>query len=92
MIPPAVDKEGAATRVLGEAKAWLGTSDGDYAQGTALLETIANLLEAGEHVPMSDPPRARVLALAEAEGNESNRAELVRLLVLWSEKLAAASS
>ena len=55
-----------------------------------LLETIANLLEAGEHVPMSDLPSARVLALAEAEESAANRAELVRLLVLWSEALAAA--
>ena len=92
MIPPAVDKEGAATRVLAQAAEWLGTSNADYAQGVILLETIANLLEAGEHVPMSDPPSARVLALAEAEERAANRAELVRLLVLWSEALAAASS
>ena len=92
MIPPAVDKEGAATRVLGQAAVWLGTSNADYAQGAVLLETIANLLEAGEHVPMSSPPSARVLALAEAGENEPNRAELVRLLVLWSEELVAASS
>ena len=92
MIPPAVDKEGAATRVLAQAEAWLGTANLDYAKGVGLLETMANLLEAGEHVPMSDPPSARVLALVEAEESESNRAELVRLLVLWSEALAAASA
>lgn len=92
MIPPDVDKEGAATRVLGQAEDWLGTTNSDYAQGLGLLETIANLLEAGEHVPMRDPPSARVLALAEVEENASNRAELVRLLVLWSEALAGASA
>ena len=92
MIPPAVDKEGAATRVLGQAGLWLGTPDGDYAQGVSLLETVANLLEAGEHVPMSDPPSAKVLALAGAAETDSNRAELVRLLVLWSESLAEASA
>ncbi len=92
MIPPAVDKEGAATRVLGQAKEWLGTPDDDYAQGVILLETIANLLEAGEHVPMSDPPSARALALTSAVETDSNRAELVRLLVLWSEALAEASA
>ena len=92
MIPPAVDKEGAATRVLDQANEWLGAANSDYANGVGLLETIANLLEAGEHVPMSDPPSARVLALVEAEESESNRAELVRLLVLWSEALAAASA
>ncbi len=90
MIPPAVDKEGAATRVLGQAEDWLGKADGDYAQGVSLLETIANLLETGEHVPMSDPPSARVLALIEAEESPVNRAELNRLLVLWGETLSAA--
>ncbi len=92
MIPPDVDKEGAATRVLGQAEDWLGTANCDYAKGLGLLETIANLLEAGEHVPMSDPPSTRVLALAKVEENASNRAELVRLLVLWSEALAEASA
>ena len=92
MIPPDVDKEGAATRVLGQAEDWLGTPDVDYAQGVILLETIANLLEAGEHVPMRDPPSARALALISAEETDSNRAELVRLLVLWSEALAEASA
>ena len=92
MIPPDVDKEGAATRVLGQAKEWLGTPDVDYAQGVILLETIANLLEAGEHVPMSDPPSARALALTSAVETDSNRAELVRSLVLWSEALAEASA
>ena len=90
MIPPDVDKEGAATRVLGQAEDWLGTADSDYAKGLGLLETIANLLETGEHVPMSDPPSASVLALIEAEESPVNRAELIRLLVLWGETLSAA--
>ena len=88
MVAPTVDKEGAATRVLAQAEKWLGTVNSDYAAGVGLLETIANLLEAGEHVPMSDPPSARALALAEESA--ANRAELVRLLVLWGEVLAAA--
>ena len=90
MIPPDVDKEGAATRVLGQAEDWLGTADSDYAKGLGLLETIANLLETGEHVPMRDPPSASVLALIEAEESPVNRAELIRLLVLWGETLSAA--
>ena len=88
-ILPAVDKEGAATRVLSQAKEWLGSVDGDYTKGVGLLETIVNLLEAGEHVPMSEPPSAKVLELADAEESPASRAELVRLLVLWSETLAA---
>lgn len=89
-IPPAVDKEGAATRVLTHADEWLGTPDADYAQGLALLETIVNLLEAGEHVPMSEPPSAQVLQLANLEESSASRAELVRQLVLRSETLATA--
>lgn len=89
MIPPAVDKEGAGARVLAQAEEWLGAPDAGYQQGVALLETIANLLEAGEHVPMNEPPSARVLALADSEESPASRAELVRLLVLWSETLAA---
>ena len=41
---------------------------------------------------MSDPPSARALALAGAAETDSNRAELVRLLVLSSEALAEASA
>ncbi len=89
MIPPAVDKEGAGARVLAQAEAWLGTPDAGYAQGLALLETVANLLEAGEHVPMNAPPSAKVLALADSDESPASRAELVRLLVMWSETLAA---
>ena len=74
--------------MLAQAEKWLGTVNSDYAAGVGLLETIANLLEAGEHVPMSDPPSARALALAEESA--ANRVELVRLLVLWGEVLAAA--
>ena len=49
------------------------------------MEQIANLLEAGEIVPMDDPPSIHVLEL----GDESpeNRAQLCRLLVLWDEVL-----
>ena len=83
MVAPSVDKEGAATRVLAQAKEWLGAVNSDYATGVGLLETIANLLEAGELVPMNDPPSVRALALAEESA--ANRVELVRLLVFWGE-------
>ena len=82
MVAPNVDKEGAATRALAQTHNWLGTANADYAEGLGALETIANLLETGELVPMNDPPSARVLALAEE--NAANRTELCRLLVLWS--------
>jgi len=84
-IAPNIGKEGAATRALSQAREWLGAANADYAQGLAILEQIANLLEAGEIVPMNDPPSIKVLGL----GNESpaNRAQLCRLLVLWGEGL-----
>ncbi len=85
IVPPNVDKEGAATRVLAQGQSWLGNGATDYAEGLRLLETMANLLETGELVPMVDPPSVQVLALG-AE-NSTNRAELCRLLVLWSEIL-----
>ncbi len=85
-IAPHVDKEGAASRALAQAKAWLGTANADYAEGVSALETIANLLESGELAPMNDLPSAKALALTEE--NAPNRTELCRLMVLWSERLA----
>ena len=85
IIPPNVDKEGAVSRVRAQAKNWLGSGATDYAEGLRLLETIANLLETGELVPMVEPPSIKLLAL-DSE-NSANRAELCRLLVLWSEIL-----
>jgi hypothetical protein len=86
-IPANVDKEGAATRALSQAEEWLGNSEATYAQGVAILEAMANLLEAGEHVPMDAPPSIGALSLQEESGE--NRARLVRLLVHWSELLRA---
>jgi len=83
IVPPNVDKEGAATRVLAQAQIWLGGGTTDYAEGLRLLETMANLLETGELMPMTEPPSVRMLALGEE--NITNRAELCKLLILWSE-------
>ena len=85
IVPPNVDKEGAATRVLAQAQIWLGGGTTDYAEGLRLLETMANLLETGELMPMTEPPSVRMLALGEE--NITNRAELCKLLMLWSEIL-----
>jgi hypothetical protein len=46
---------------------------------------MANLLEAGEVVPMVEPPSARVLALGQE--NAANRAEAGRLLAQWGNLL-----
>jgi len=85
IVPPNVDKEGAATRTLSRASEWLGAPDADYAEGLAILEVMVNLLEAGEHVPMYDLPSVKVLSLSEE--TPANRAELCRLLVRWGDVL-----
>jgi len=53
-----------------------------------LLEQLANLLEAGELVPMYEPPSAKVFALKTETPN--NCAELRRLLILWHDTLMSA--
>ena len=90
MVAPHVDKEVAGTHALAQSEEWLGTVSFLNIAGLGLRETITNLLEAGEHLPMSDPAVAKVLAPAEAEENEANRANLIRLLVMRTEVLAAA--
>jgi len=50
------------------AKAWQGSYGGManpeiWKAGLAILETMANLLEAGEAVKMNDPPSVRLLEL-----------------------------
>ncbi len=84
IVPTNIDKEGAATRVLNQANEWLSAGT-DYAQGLAILEVMANLLETGEHVPMCEPPSVKILPLA-AETPE-NRAAMNRLIVRWSDIL-----
>lgn len=85
VVAPDVDREGAATRVSNEAHAWLGDGGAGFAEGMQILERMANCLEAGELVPMSELPSAAVLRLS--EGGARDRAELCRLLVHWNEAL-----
>ena len=68
MVPPSIDKEGGVTRVLARAEAWQESHEGAaehelWKVGLEILETMANLLEAGEAVSMNDPPSIRVLEL-----------------------------
>jgi hypothetical protein len=83
VVPPDLNKHGHVTRVLDQAKAWLADPSANYRAGLAILEQMANLLEAGEAVPMHDLPSARVLALSEESA--AHRAELNRLLALWGD-------
>jgi len=86
VVVPDIDKEGAATLASRRASAWLDTDWQDYAEGLRILERMANLLEAGELVPMNDLPSAKVLRLgSETDGS---RGELCRLIVLWNEELS----
>ena len=80
-LPQNVGKEGAATHALAGLKACLGGATSTYREESEILGTLASLLEAGEHLPTSALPSARVLAL----GGESpaNHAQLVPLMVRW---------
>jgi hypothetical protein len=85
VVAPNVDKEGIATQALSRAEAWLGAAGASFEEGLENLERIANLLEAGEIMPLNEVPSAKVLSLTEETA--ANRAELCRLLVLWGETL-----
>jgi hypothetical protein len=87
VIAPNVDKEHHATHALLLTREWLGADDKDYTKGLRILEQIANILESGELVPMNELPSIKVLSLSEE--SSANRAELCRLLVLWSQTLTS---
>jgi len=56
-----------------------------YKTGLTILEVMANLLEAGELVPMIDLPSLKVMSLSRK--TPENRSEIRRLLVKWGEIL-----
>jgi len=82
-----LDKEGAVTRVLGEAEKWLQESNASYLKGLTMCEEIANLLESGELVPMNRLPSIQVLS--RQEETAENIAEVRRLLKEWGKILEA---
>lgn len=87
-VAPNLDKEGAVSRTLEQAQKWLAERDNagkSYDEGLRMLDTMANLLEAGEVVPMVEPPSVKVLALEQE--NAANSAEADRLLAQWSDLL-----
>jgi hypothetical protein len=57
------DREGRLTRTVNEGKAWLAAGNGTYDEGLRVAEVAANLLEAGQLVPMRDPPSRQVIRL-----------------------------
>jgi len=60
ILPAQADREGRITRVINEGNAWLERTDAAWDQGLDLAETAAHLMEAGELVPMRDPPTRAV--------------------------------
>jgi len=85
VIPINVGKEKTALSTISQTREWLGLNAAEYHQGLELLEMLANLLEAGEHVPMNSLPSGNVLALR-VETPQS-RGELASLLAQWSDQL-----
>jgi hypothetical protein len=80
-IPSNLDKEGILTRVLNDTGKWLADPAAPYPKGRTLLEEIANLLEAGELVPMNNPPSIQAQSLEEETA--AHAAEVRRLLEKW---------
>jgi len=54
------DQEGRVTQTVNGARKWLNQTDGTWEQGLDLAETAANLMEAGELVPMRELPTRQV--------------------------------
>jgi hypothetical protein len=71
VIPAALDQEKAVSRVVQEARRWLGQSDAAWNEGLRIAEIEANLLEAGERVAMYDPPTRTVELLRRGPPNSA---------------------
>lgn len=80
-VPSNLDKEGILTRVLNDTGKWLADPAAPYPKGRTLLEEMANLLEAGELVPMNIPPSIQAQSLEEETA--ANAAEVRRFLEKW---------
>jgi hypothetical protein len=60
ILPADVDREGWVTRAVTEGQEWLAQPEPAWDAGLDLAETAAHLLEAGELVPMREPPTRQV--------------------------------
>ncbi|MBN1401894.1 MAG: hypothetical protein JXA74_13720 [Anaerolineae bacterium] len=78
IVPAFPDREGHVTRVVGEIEAWLAQDDADWEEGMRLAEVAAHLLEAGELVPMREPPTRQVYRLRDAEPEMPSLCALLR--------------
>lgn len=60
ILPAEADREGRITRVINEGIAWIEQTDASWNEGLDLAETAAHLLEAGELIPMREPPTREI--------------------------------
>ena len=68
ILPSVADNEAWVRRVIEEGRAWMDSADvSNIETGYDLAETAANLLEAGELVPMNIPPTQRIAVLRAGE-------------------------
>jgi len=86
-VAPNVGKEGRVASVLDSAMDWLAKPDEQHDKASCIagletLEIMANLLEAGEMVPMVDAPRTTVWALQARAEPETDR--IRGLIESWS--------
>jgi len=86
-VAPNVGKEGRVASVLDSARDWLAKPDEQHDKASCIagletLEIMANLLEAGEMVPMVDAPRTTVWALQARAEPETDR--IRGLIESWS--------
>lgn len=78
ILPAQADREGRITRVIEEGNAWLEQTDASWATGLDLAETAAHLLEAGELIPMREPPTRDVYLLRQGQPDLPALRELIR--------------
>ena len=78
------DREGAVSRSITNAQAWLVSDGGDWAGGLDLAEQLANLAESAQLAAMHEPPTRAVEQLREGPTNTAALREFldgyVRLL------------
>jgi hypothetical protein len=86
VIPAALDQEKAISRVVEEARRWLEQNDAAWNEGLHIAEVEANLLEAGERVPMDAPPTRSLELLRRSQPNSAALHECLRQ---WTKILEA---
>lgn len=67
ILPAQADREGWITRVVTQGIAWLGQPDAAWDRGLDLAETAAHLLEAGELIPMREPPTRTIRLMRQGQ-------------------------